>query len=565
MKYNLIGDNDYLFNPIETILKNRGIEDIERFLNLDESVTNHWNRLKNIDKATSCLLKHIEKNIKIFIQVDGDCDGYTSSAILINYLRRVFPNINIQWRLHDGKEHGVIINTVPEDVNLVIVPDAGSNQLKEHQELREKGIDIIVLDHHECDKESEYAIIVNNQLSPDFPNKNLSGAGICYKFIQALDETLNVNFADDYLDLVAVGNIGDMMDLRELETRYYVKKGLKNIKNSFLKKLILQQEYSMKNTVNINTVAFYIVPLINAAVRAATFDEKHNVMKSFLESDEQVYYKRKNIYESIQTATARQLVNIKNRQNRLRDKSVELIEEKIKEQNLLENKILVIDVTTLLEKTLTGLVANQISQKYKRPVLLIRRKGNSNIYGGSARGYEKGAIKDLKQFLLSTGKFIFCEGHANAHGVEIEVEKIPSLIAIINERLKDYDIEQDIYDVDFVISDKEFNSDIIYTIEEFKDEWGSTVNEPKLVLTDISINKNDVHLIGKNKNTLKIKYNDIEILKFSFDEEKYTEMFNEGETFIINVLGKCGVNEWEGNKIPQIIADDIEVTDVLYF
>ena len=321
----------------------------------------------------------------------------------------------------------------------------------------------------------------------------------------------------------------------------------------------------MKNTVNINTVAFYIVPLINAAVRAATFDEKHNVMKSFLESDEQVYYKRKNIYESIQTATARQLVNIKNRQNRLRDKSVELIEEKIKEQNLLENKILVIDVTTLLEKTLTGLVANQISQKYKRPVLLIRRKGNSNIYGGSARGYEKGAIKDLKQFLLSTGKFIFCEGHANAHGVEIEVEKIPSLIAIINERLKDYDIEQDIYDVDFVISDKEFNSDIIYTIEEFKDEWGSTVNEPKLVLTDISINKNDVHLIGKNKNTLKIKYNDIEILKFSFDEEKYTEMFNEGETFIINVLGKCGVNEWEGNKIPQIIADDIEVTDVLYF
>ena len=565
MKYNLIGDNDYLFNPIETILKNRGIEDIERFLNLDESVTNHWNRLKNIDKATSCLVKHIEKNSKIFIQVDGDCDGYTSSAILINYLRRVFPNINIQWRLHDGKEHGVIINTVPEDVNLVIVPDAGSNQLKEHQELREKGIDIIVLDHHECDKESEYAIIVNNQLSPDFPNKNLSGAGICYKFIQALDETLNVNFADDYLDLVAVGNIGDMMDLRELETRYYVKKGLKNIKNSFLKKLILQQEYSMKNTVNINTVAFYIVPLINEAVRAATFDEKHNVMKSFLESDEQVYYKRKNIYESIQTATARQLVNIKNRQNRLRDKSVELIEEKIKEQNLLENKILVIDVTTLLEKTLTGLVANQISQKYKRPVLLIRRKGNSNIYGGSARGYEKGAIKDLKQFLLSTGKFIFCEGHANAHGVEIEVEKIPSLIAIINERLKDYDIEQDIYDVDFVISDKEFNSDIIYTIEEFKDEWGSTVNEPKLVLTDISINKNDVHLIGKNKNTLKIKYNDIEILKFSFDEEKYTEMFNEGETFIINVLGKCGVNEWEGNKIPQIIADDIEVTDVLYF
>ncbi|WP_064214327.1 DHH family phosphoesterase [Anoxybacillus flavithermus] len=561
MRYKLIGVNDYLINPIQTILNNRGIKDIEKFLNLDESVVNDWSLLKNIHRAVECLLTHIEANGNIFVQVDSDADGYTSSAILINYLKSIFPNINIKWELQEGKEHGIILDKVPSETNLVIVPDSGSNQYEIHSALKKRGIDVIVLDHHECEKESEDAIVVNNQLSPEYPNKNFSGAGIVYKFCKAIDEYLGINKADYFLDLVAVGNIADMMDMRELETRYYVLKGLESINNSFIKALLKQQEYSINGVVNITNIAFYIVPLINAAIRVGDEEDKINMMKSFLESNETVYYKKKDIDEPIQTATARRLYNLKNKQNRLRDKGVELIEKRIEEKRLLLNKVLIVNVTDILDKNLTGLVANQISRKYKRPVLLIRQKEKSTIFGGSARGYEKGVLKDFKQFLQDINQFIFCEGHKNAFGFEIEAEKLIEVNDIINDLLKDVEIDVDEYEVDFIIPSEQFDTQVIYNIHKLKDLWSNNVEEPLIAITKISVNKEDIQLIGKNKNTLKFKNRNIDFIKFNYSEEEFKKVFN-GECFVMEVVGRCSINQWDGKEIPQFIIEDFNILEI---
>lgn len=561
MRYKLIGVNDYLINPIKTILNNRGITDIERFLNLDESVINDWRLLKNIEKAVDCLLAHIKAGSNIFVQVDSDADGYTSSAILINYLKSIFPNINIKWELQEGKEHGIILDKVPSETNLVIVPDSGSNQYEIHSTLKKRGIDVIVLDHHECEKESEDAIVVNNQLSPEYPNKNFSGAGIVYKFCKAIDERLGINKADYFLDLVAVGNIGDVMDMRELETRYYVLKGLENINNSFIQALLKQQEYSIKGVVNITSIAFYIVPLINAAIRVGDKEDKIDMMKSFLESNETVFNQKKDINETIQAATARRLYNLKNKQNRLRDKGVELIEKRIEEKGLLSNKVLIVNVTGILDKNLTGLVATQISNKYKRPVLLIRQKEDSTIFGGSARGYEKGVLKDFKQFLQDIDKFIFCEGHKNAFGFEIEAEKLIQVNNIINDLLKDVEIDVDEYEVDFIIPLEKFNSQIIYDIHKLRDIWGNNIEEPLIALTNITVNKEDMQLLGKNKNTFKFKCRDIDFIKFNYNEKTFNEVFN-GECFVMEVVGRCSVNQWDGKEIPQFIIEDFNLLEV---
>lgn len=561
MRYKLIGVNDYLINPIQTILNNRGVKDIEKFLNLDESVVNDWRLLKNVERAVKCLITHIENNNKIFVQTDSDSDGYCSAAILINYLNSVFPNIDLCWHLHKGKQHGFIIEEIPGDIDLVIIPDAGSNQFEEHQKLKEKGIDVIVLDHHECEKESEDAIVVNNQLSPQYLNKNFSGAGIVYKFCKAIDEHLGINKADYFLDLVAVGNIADMMDMRELETRYYVLKGLESINNSFIKALLKQQEYSINGVVNITNIAFYIVPLINAAIRVGDEEDKINMMKSFLESNETVYYKKKDIDEPIQTATARRLYNLKNKQNRLRDKGVELIEKRIKEKRLLLNKVLIVNVTDILDKNLTGLVANQISRKYKRPVLLIRQKEKSTIFGGSARGYEKGVLKDFKQFLQDINQFIFCEGHKNAFGFEIEAEKLIEVNDIINDLLKDVEIDVDEYEVDFIIPSEQFDTQVIYNIHKLKDLWSNNVEEPLIAITKISVNKEDIQLIGKNKNTLKFKNRNIDFIKFNYSEEEFKKVFN-GECFVMEVVGRCSINQWDGKEIPQFIIEDFNILEI---
>jgi single-stranded-DNA-specific exonuclease len=563
LKFQLIGDNN-LLNPLEAIFKNREVEDVETFLNLDESVIIDYKLLINIDKAVNCLINHIEKRNKIFVQCDSDCDGFSSSSILINYLNRVFPDVNIQWRLHEGKEHGLVLETIPNDVKLVIVPDAGSNQYKEHLTLKEKGIDIIVLDHHECEKVSENAIVVNNQLSPLYKNKNFSGAGITYKFCKAIDDKLKLNYADDYLDLVAIGNIGDMMDLREYETRYYVKKGLEQVNNPLLKALIEKQEYSMKGIVNITTVTFYVVPLINAAVRAANMSEKRDMMKSFLCSKEQVYYKRKDEHEPISVATARSLYNIRSRQNKLRDKGLESIEFEIENNSLLDNKVLFVNVTDSLDKNLTGLVANQISRKYKRPTVLYRKKGKG-VIGGSGRGYENGHIKDFRQFLLGTDKFIFCEGHGNAFGIEINEQDLSDVQSIINAQLEGIDIAVDEYEVDLLLDSNELSSDLIFEIAKYNNEWGSKLTEPLLAFTNIPISKEDINLIGKNKNTIKMVHKGIEFVKFFTKEEIYNTLFSEGETFYINIIGKCSLNEWEGQVTPQILITDFEIVDTIYF
>lgn len=99
------------------------------------------------------------------IQVDSDCDGYTSAALLINYLYKICPNFvvnHIKYRIHNGKEHGIIPETITENIKLVIAPDSASNQYEEHQKLAEKGIDILILDHHEASEISQYACVINN-------------------------------------------------------------------------------------------------------------------------------------------------------------------------------------------------------------------------------------------------------------------------------------------------------------------------------------------------------------------------------------------------------------------
>lgn len=563
MKFKLIGENNFDTYPIETIFRNRGVHNLNEFINIDESCIIHHSLLVNIYEAVNCLLKHVKKGSKIFIQVDSDCDGFCSSAILINYLSNQFPDIQIEWRLHDGKQHGVIVEEVPDDVGLVIIPDAGTNQFDEQSKLKEKGIDVIVLDHHDSDKFSEYAIVVNNQLSPEYRNKHFSGAGIVYKFCKALDEKLNVSIADNYLDLVSVGNIGDMMDLRVLETRYYVKKGLEQINNPLIKEIINKQDYSMGGIVNIHNVAFYVVPLINAAVRFATLEEKTNMMKSFLEYEEEVYYKRNDTYETIHTSVARNLSNIRNRQNKPKDKSIPVIENYILKNNLIEDKVLVINVTEMLDKSLTGLVANQIAKKYRRPVLLLRTT-KDGVLGGSARGFEEGEVKDFKDFLTQSDLFTFCEGHGNAFGVEIIEDNINNLKEYIKDNLKE-EIEIDSYEVDFIINSENLTNSLVSKVGQYRDEWGSVLQEPRIAIVNTEFNRENIQLYGKKKNVLKMMCGGIEFVKYYFNQEKFDELFKDGENFYINILAKFKVNEWNGYKKPQVVIDKLDIEDVLFF
>ena len=345
------------------------------------------------------LAKHLKDNNHVLIQVDSDCDGMTSAALLFNYLYRLFPAKvlnNFSYRLHDGKQHGLIYETIPDDVKLVIAPDSSSNDLEIHQKLAEKGIDVLVLDHHLAPVESEYACVINNQMC-DYPTKSLSGVGIVYKFCCYLDKMLGVDVANDFVDLASVGLVGDMVDIRDFETKRIIDRGLVNLINPFISEMHDSQEFSISRHggYDIYSIAFYIVPYINAVIRSGTAEDKELLFNALLEfkAHEMIPSTKrgcKEQEEELVTQAIRNCKNVKNRQTKENELLTTQITKIIKDNNLLDNKILIVPVRQglIANKNLTGLVANQLARTYARPTLILNEtydEAGQKIWAGSGR------------------------------------------------------------------------------------------------------------------------------------------------------------------------------------
>lgn len=210
---------------------------------------------------------------------------------------------------------------------MVIAPDSSSNDYEEHKILSEKGIDVLVIDHHEADQISQYACIINNQLC-DYPTKSLSGVGMVYKFCSYIDELMNVDYADEFLDLVALGMIADMMDLRDFETKHLITRGLEHIRNPYFHGMIKKNEFSLRDGLTPIGIAFYIAPYINATIRMGTQDEKLMLFEAMLDfrGYEQISSTKRGCKGQLETRVeqaCRNSVNIKSRQTKARDNMLE--------------------------------------------------------------------------------------------------------------------------------------------------------------------------------------------------------------------------------------------------
>lgn len=576
MNYRLIKNslND-IDNPKQTILLNRGIENWKQYLNLNEGCIHDFNLLKNIDKAVSCFIKHIENKSRIHIVVDSDVDGYTSASMVYRYIKQLEKDINVTYSLHSKKQHGISEDIeIPKDCELLIVPDAGSNDNEQCKELVEKGMDVIILDHHICDKQNDFAIVVNNQMC-DYPNKNFCGAGIVYKFLKAVDEELWEDYADKMLDMVALGNISDVMDMRECETRYYVDLGLSKIRSKLFKALIEKQSYSMNGIVNITSVQFYVTPILNSMIRVGSAEDKDLLFRAFVETDEVFKYKKRGETEEsdedIYMRAARLCYNAKNRQSKIVQKGVDAIDELVQGKEIYNDKVMFINVSDILGETLTGLVAIKIAEKYNRPCLLLRRQkvreDGSLYYGGSCRNFDNSPIESLKNFLDSTGTFEYVQGHDNAAGISIHRENVTKSIELCNERLADVDFQKCFY-VDFDMECDDLSVAFIKTIDEMKDIFGQGIKEPLIHIKNIIVYSEDTNIMGKNLNSWKVIVGDgYAFVNFNVDVNtdslllKYRELTDEDvENGVIlgvmDVVGTVSINNYNGILTPQIIVKD---------
>lgn len=567
MKIKLVNDNitsDYTKN----LLRARGIDNIDDFLSPSEKNLQSWEDLDNIKLGVDLVKNTINDKKPYAILIDPDNDGFTSFAILYQYLKRLNPEKEIEYFIHSAKQHG-LEDTYQvfqdKEYSIVFLPDSSSNDGVFAKEINAP---ICVIDHHEIDNEpSDNMIVINNQSSAKYKNKYLSGAGMVWQFCRAMDYYFRHEWAYDYTDLAAVGICGDAMSGLEIENQYIWSYGFSHINNFFLKTLIDKQNFSMKGIVNPTTVAFYISPLLNAVTRVGTTEEKLHMAEAFINGEKLIPSNKKGHKGELVALAAeatRECVNAKSRQARILDNIEEKIDIKINKKDLLINKVLFVELDDDddFPSTLNGLLATRLTNKYSRPAIVARANDDGYIRG-SARAIKTENMDSFKQYLEESEMFEYVLGHPLAFGCSISNYNLDKFFSYSNDSLKDVELGEKCYSVNFIRDAMDNDIDnLIRDVGEYGYIWSNQNDEPTLYIDNIILSTNEIQIIGTNRDTVKFIKNGITYIKFKANE--LIDELSGMKDIIMKIVGRCNINEWNGIKNSQIIIDDYEIIDNMY-
>lgn len=581
---------------LEQILYNRGITNFEEYTNavygLNPPVSPHL--LTGAKEAAELIigrLRSLEHSNKIIFNiVDSDCDGFTSSAFFFNFCVDYFGDWlkdRFRFKFHEGKQHGLsdCIDTImanKDKIALVCVPDAGSNDVVELKQLEAANIPCVVIDHHEVENKDidyeDYIVICNNQLG-EYPNRDFSGVGVVWqvcRYILELMDAPSLNFANRYLDIVALGNTGDMMSLKSLETRSIITRGFQDIytiNNPFIKGMASKQAYSLSKgdyqseymAITPMGASFFIVPFVNAICRSGTLEEKQIVFTSMLEAYANTKVPstkrghKPGDTETILEQALRICTNVKNRQTKAETAGMELLTSLVPKVQGLHFLPFILEQGKI-EPGIAGLVANKMMAKYQCPVFVLTHNGD--CYSGSARGYSKSGIDSFKDLCAATNEIEFAMGHANAFGLSVKQDKINDFIQKLEELMPKGNTDI-IYYVDYIFNSNTIDRDIVLDLARMNNFIGQDFERPYIAIKNLTVNKDKIQLMKNN--TLKINTDsDIPIIQFAAPEVEI-ETFNIDTSININVICKCCINEWQGEQYPQLQLVDYEIAENMFW
>lgn len=215
---------------IDDYLYRIGIEYPQSYMNVTRCHLEEPNRYLNIDEATHRLKMAIDGKHKVGIIQDCDVDGLCSAVIAYQFLRSngVWPIVFF----HSGKQHGIndlMTEILNANLDLLIVPDAGSNDVDACRELRANGVDVIIADHHEIENENQFAIVVNCMQGDT--NHAASGTTVMAKIVDRYGERYLSGRRFDFDDMVALSLLSDSRSMLGIENRAYLNLGFGSCKH----------------------------------------------------------------------------------------------------------------------------------------------------------------------------------------------------------------------------------------------------------------------------------------------------------------------------------------------
>lgn len=573
------------YDLLETVLKENGVEDVDAFLNVSVKNTFDPSLFTNIQTGLELLHSTLQKEKPhIYVKIDSDVDGITSGTATMLMIREINPHTVFDYAISEDKIHGIFYKDVKDcvDLDLIIVPDAGSDSIEDCSLIQKNmNVPILILDHHLITnpKIHKYATVINCT-DGTYPNPTLSGVGVVYKFFKAYCGKYGLSgldVCDKYLQLISLGMIADNMDLRNLETRYYVLRGLKEEfhTNDFLKEMVLVEEEAFKFGHTVTNYGWSLAPYLNALVRYGKPEEQINTIRAILGEQEIIEYqpRRKKAsdpkppieYHSLQKTMARICSNCRSRQNSEVKRFMEKLSEKINNERLNDNTIIIVDGSEILtKKTVTGLVANKLTTAYKRPAVVLKNYSN-DIWGGSARGYGKGNISDFNTFLNESG-LIVAKGHPNAMGVELPKNNYEALVNYCNSHIDKNDLV-DTYEVDYEIEADSLKLESVMRIANAHTLWGGGIEKPTFAITNIHIPAKNIAGFSKEGSDyigfIRFTYNGITYIKKYCKKTDFDELTLKGRTSFgenkkqlnITVIASISLDEYEDKRYPQIVIE----------
>ncbi len=532
------------------ILVNRGLTSAaaaENFLNPRLASLRDPFEIPNIEAAARRVLLARERGEKVTVYGDYDVDGVTGTAILVQALGHlgIPTDYYIPHRYGEGYSlsTGSVGKIAQAGTKLIVTVDCGISSVREIELANQLGLDVVVTDHHNLPAELPPAVALVNpkQIGGEHPSRNLSGAGVAFKFAWALFRLAGIkenDFLTSLLDLAALGTISDVVPLVG-ENRVLAVSGLSLIDQR--KRLGLKQlaeAASLSGKITVNKIYFGLAPRLNAAGR---LEHASKSVELLLADDPQ---KAGDL--------AREIGRINSRRQELGGSIKDEVFISLDERSAAESKLIFLSGENW-HPGVIGIVASQVVDRFFRPTVMIGV--NDGVGRGSAR-----SIDGLNIFsLLDTCRDLFIDfgGHEGAAGFEIETGKIPEL----KQRLLDQ-VDKLIDPaalvprlvIDAEVAPREISLGLVKELERLAPH-GEGNPAPVFIVNGLTLT--DYKKVGKDGKHFKAWFSrdGVELEAIGFGLGGLAEQMDHGQNY--DLAANLESNEWNGFESVQLSLLDV--------
>ncbi len=460
------------------LLNSRGITDADEiadFFREDAEFSDPF-LIKDMDKAVQRISAAVDQGEKITVYGDYDCDGVTSTALLVSYLSSMGADVNyrIPERLAEG--YGLNIDAVRElageGTNLIITVDNGISAIAETELIHQLGMEIVITDHHQQGEilPAAYAVVDPHRHDDDCPCKELAGVGVAFKLAAALEGGDYSAVTEQFIDLVALGTIADVVPLKR-ENRLIVKEGLKSFRRSDRPGLnALKNVAGCGNKpIDAQTVAFAFAPRINAAGRVGDVVDAVNLLLSEDEEESNISARTLDEFNSKRKALEQNV-------------EIEVIQKIESDPEIKYGEVIIVDGEGW-HSGVIGIVASKIVEKYSRPTIILSA-GDDGFAKGSGRSIDGFSL--FEALSACSGLLVKYGGHSLAAGLTIEKSKIPEFRRMINNYALSITPAVPTINIDCRLNPAAINLDLVRS-SELLQPFGAENPEPVFAMMNMTL------------------------------------------------------------------------------